>query len=133
MDEVRNSMHGILTVGKDDDENQPVEHWAPTSVKLKYWNRATEEVVVRGKPDVVVQDLSTEKQLLTTNRKTLSDLNLCFQVSDRLIWVDQQRIKHSLQTIENEDREIRSHIPYHMKHSPVQDAEVRQAVSIGSE
>ena len=25
MDEVRNSMHGILTVGKDDDENQPVE------------------------------------------------------------------------------------------------------------
>ena len=92
----------------------PSSHWAPTSVKLKYRNRATEEVVVQAKPDVVIQDLSTEKQLLTTNRKTLSDLNLFFQVSDRLIWVDQQRIRRSIQTIEDEDREIRSHIPHHM-------------------
>jgi hypothetical protein len=111
----------------------PSSHWAPTNVELEFWDRATEQGVVRGKPVVVVKDLSTEKQLLTTNRKTLSVLNLFFSFSDRLIWVDQQRIRRSIQTIEDEDKEIRSHIPYHMKNSPVQDAEVSQAVSIGSE
>ena len=101
--------------------------------KLKNRNRATEEVVVPAKPHIVIQDLSIEKNLLTTDIKTLSELNICFQVSDRLIWVDQQQIKHRIQAIQNEDREIRPHIPYHMENSPIQYAEDRQTVSIGSE
>ena len=111
----------------------PSCHWARTNAKLKCWDGATDQGVVRGKPVVVVKDLSTEKQLLTTNRKTLSGLNLFFQVSDRLIWVHQQRMRPTIQTTEDEERQIRSHVPHHMEDCPVQNAKVRQAGNIGSE